>query len=118
MNSISDTELLQKIKELKESVDNLTNLTITLTKLVQKVGKLSNATAKSLHLIPVSEEEEKILQITQRKNIQIAAKVNDDLNKIEKKPDADEEYVPFSTTEELFGDVLGDDLLSTPKKGE
>ena len=42
---------------------------------------------KVLHLVPVTEKEEKAIQILQRKNMTVAVKVNDELNVMENKTD-------------------------------
>lgn len=88
-----------------------------LSKLHKKVDKLTTLVtkiAKTLHLIPVTEKEERDLQLTQRNNLQIAAKVTNDLNAMENKPD-ETQYPLFSqrsySTAELFSDVLADDFL-------
>lgn len=69
--------------------------------------------AKALHLIPVTEKEERDIQIQQRKNLSQAAKVNDDLNAMENK---DVDSPPtldtlFTSKEEIYNDILGDDFL-------
>lgn len=69
--------------------------------------------AKALHLIPVTEKEERDIQIQQRKNLSQAAKVNDDLNAMENK---DIDSPPtldtlFTSKEEIYNDILGDDFL-------
>lgn len=83
-----------------------------LTKKVDKLLNINTKIAKALHLIPVSEKEERDIQLTQRTNLQTAAKVNDDLNAMENKTES--EHV--SIFEEVavgsvFGDVLADDFL-------
>ena len=65
-------EILQYLSKIDKKLDRILNL---LTKI-----------AKTLHLLPVTEKEERDIQLTQRKNLTQAAKVNDDLNKMENKP--------------------------------
>jgi hypothetical protein len=85
-------------------------------KLDKKIDKLSNTVnkiAKTLHLIPVTEKEERELQLLQRTNLQIAAKVNEDLNAMTPKNTAESASI-FSIYEQpqnLYGDVVADDLL-------
>ena len=87
-----------------------------LTKIDKKLDKILNLQtkiAKALHLIPVTEKEERDIQIQQRKNLSQAAKVNDDLNAMENKnidspPTLDD---LFNSKETIFDDVLGDDFL-------
>lgn len=95
-------------------MDNI-ELTESLDKLHKKLDKLLNITtkvAKTLHLIPVTEKEERAIQILQRKNLEIAAKVNDELNAMENKLDV-ETYSMFDDfdTGTIFEDVLADDFL-------
>lgn len=88
-----------------------------LLKLHKKVDKLNNLVtkiAKTLHLIPVTEKEERDIQILQRTNLQTAAKVNDDLNALEDRPDSSTRSIfsqPEYSAAELFNDVLADDFL-------
>ena len=87
-----------------------------LTKIDKKLDKILNMQtkiAKALHLIPVTEKEERAIQIQQRKNLEQAAKVNDDLNAMENKdidspPTLDTLY---NSKYDIFEDVLGDDFL-------
>lgn len=87
-----------------------------LTKIDKKLDKILNMQtkiAKALHLIPVTEKEERAIQIQQRKNLEQAAKVNDDLNAMENK---DIDSPPtldtlFTSKEEIYNDILGDDFL-------
>lgn len=96
-------EDLEIIQELSTKLDNL-------TKQVAKLLNINTKIAKVLHLLPVTEKEEKALQILQRKNLQIAAKVNDELNDMENKT-VDEYTEDFKFEGSIFGDVLGDDFL-------
>lgn len=93
-----------------EAIQELSNKLDTLTKQVSKLLNINTKIAKTLHLIPVTEKEERALQILQRKNLQIAAKVNDELNDMENK--LNDDYVEdFKFEGSVFGDVLGDDFL-------
>jgi hypothetical protein len=88
-----------------------------LVKLHKKVDKLNNIVtkiAKTLHLIPVTEKEERDIQILQRTNLKIAAKVNDDLNAMENRPDNSVQSIfsqPEYSENDLFSAVLADDFL-------
>lgn len=91
-------EILQYLSKIDRKQDRILNL---LTKI-----------AKTLHLLPVTEKEERDIQLTQRKNLTQAAKVNDDLNKMENKPSESQQGLELYTTpQEVYGDVLGDDFL-------
>lgn len=91
-------EILQYLSKIDKKQDRILNL---LTKI-----------AKTLHLLPVTEKEERDIQLTQRKNLSQAAKVNDDLNKMENKPSESQQSLELYTTpQEVYGDILGDDFL-------
>lgn len=91
-------EILQYLSKIDKKQDRILNL---LTKI-----------AKTLHLLPVTEKEERDIQLTQRKNLAQAAKVNDDLNKMENKPSESQQSLELYTTpQEVYGDILGDDFL-------
>ena len=91
-------EILQYLSKIDKKQDKILNL---LTKV-----------AKTLHLLPVTEKEERDIQLLQRKNLAQAAKVNDDLNKMENKPSESQQKLELYTTpQEVYGDVLGDDFL-------
>lgn len=102
---------MDEIREIMEQINS------RLSKIERKIDRNTNLLtkiAKVLHLIPVTEKEEREFQITQRTNLQIAAKVNDDLDQMsDSQPE--ERFSPFSqynvTDQDIFGDVLADDYL-------
>ena len=81
---------LQKLEKLERAVSKLTNL--------------QTRFSKALHLLPVTEKEERDIQLMQRRNLEQAAKVNDDLNKM---------LVPQEETveeeENVYVGILGND---------
>lgn len=81
-------------------------------KTVSKILSINTKIAKTLHLIPVTEKEERDIQILQRKNLEIAAKVNDELNSMENKTEDPSESLFDSIQGNVFNDVLGDDFLN------
>lgn len=100
----NNTEILEFLAKLDKKVDRLTN---TVTKI-----------AKTLHLIPVTEKEERDLQIMQRTNLGIAAKVSADLDALSPKQDESDTsylksvYAAFSQPADIFSDVVADDYLT------
>lgn len=98
-----DTDkILQELSKLHKKMDKILNLQ---TKI-----------AKTLHLIPVSEKEERELQIQQRKNLEVAAKVTGDLDAMSKKeddyiPNSLYDYIIQSSSDDVYGDVIADDFL-------
>ncbi len=64
---------------------------------------------KALHLLPVTEEEERQIQIRQRESMKQSDKILEELDKMENiKQDIKEE--PFATKDEIFSDILGNDF--------
>lgn len=64
---------------------------------------------KVLHLLPVTEEEERQIQIRQRESMKQSDKILEELDKMENiKQDIKEE--PFATKDEIFSDILGNDF--------
>lgn len=100
MNEIQ--ELLELMKKLDKKVDKLTNI-------VTKI-------AKTLHLIPVTEKEERDIQLLQRKNLALAAKVSEDLDEMSPKDeshgDVSIQSLYSNGLEDIFGDVVADDYLT------
>jgi hypothetical protein len=99
-------------------LDNNTEIIELLTALNKKVDKLTNIdtkVGKALHIIAVSEKEERDIQLLQRNNLKLAAKVSEELAALSPKPDTNTPEILsiFDNFEknELFGDVLGDDYL-------
>ena len=89
-----------------------------LAKLDKKVDKLTNLTtkiAKTLHLVPVTEKEEREIQLLQRKNLGVAAKVSaelDDMLPKSENPTPSSLFDIYGNSDvDVFGDVLGDDFL-------
>ena len=94
-------ELLDVLKKLDKKIDRLTNL----------VTKIS----KTLHLVPVTEKEERELQLLQRSNLNLAAKVSAELDEMSPRDPADgDESIGalFSKMGDVFGDVIADDYLT------
>lgn len=92
--------------EISEKIDKL-------SRKIDKLVTLNTKIAKSLHLLPVTEREERELQLLQRTNMQLAAKVNDDLNSL---IPVSEEISQLSVgnldISEIYADVLGEEYLS------
>ena len=100
-----NTEVLNTLKLLNKKVDKLTNI-------VTKMGK-------ALHLITVTEKEEREIQLLQRNNMSQTAKVAEELAAMLPKEESQtpEMLSIFDNFEhaELFGDVLGDDFIGGVK---
>lgn len=97
--------------EITDEIANLNAKIDKLTKSVEKLLNINTKIAKTLHLLPVTEKEERDMQIIQRKNLAMAAKVNDELNAMENKEELDEYAEVFSIGDNVFSDVIADDFL-------
>lgn len=100
-------EVLGYLDKLNKKIDKLTNI-------VTKMGK-------TLHLVPVTEAEERSIQILQRSNLATAAKVSSELDAMAPPPEREipEMLSIFDSFDnpELFKDVLGDDYLGGTSNG-
>lgn len=87
-----------------------------LNKKLDKILSINVKIAKALHLIPVSEKEERAIQILQRKNLATAAKVNDELNVMENKSVEDDSVLGINnilseSRAEIYSDIIGSDFI-------
>ena len=101
------------IEELSEILTQNVEVLTQLTKKIDKLVTLNTKIAKSLHLIPVTEKEEREIQLLQRSNLKLAAKVNEDLASLE--PPAETfSQLTMGTLEiaGVFSDVLGSDYFT------
>lgn len=85
-----------------------------LTEIVKKQDKiLSQQTKimKALHLLPVTEKEERALQIQQRESAGIALKVAQDLADMAgEKPAAPNSLTALLEAEDAYAGIIGDDI--------
>lgn len=78
-----------------------------------KILHMLTVVLKAMHLLPINEKEEKAIQLAQRKNATVIAKVNDELNALSKT-----EPLPDSlglhnldVDKDVYNGILGDDIL-------
>ena len=101
----NDIELKVLLEQFSSNLDKL-------SKKVDKMLTLNTKIAKSLHLIPVTEKEEREIQLLQRTNLQLAAKVNDDLNAMTPNEDSLHQLsIGAIQISDVFSDALADDYL-------
>lgn len=86
-------------------------------KKLDKILKLTTTIAKTLHIVPVSEKEEREIQILQRKNAATIQKVQEEIAELEQQPTDSEETLSFdklfeASQDEIYGDIIGDDIRS------
>lgn len=96
-------------------MDNNKSTDELLTEVVKKLDKLlaiNTKIAKCLHLLPVTEKEEREIQLLQRKNLALAAKVNEELSAMEE-PREELGQLSLGSLEVkgIFSDVLGSEYM-------
>lgn len=79
-------------------------------KCMKALEKKLDLTLKALNLVKVTPEEARKIQLQQRENMAVQAKVNAELDDMENKDKGEPELV-FNTPQDIYGDVLGDDIL-------
>ena len=79
-------------------------------KCMKVLEKKLDLTLKALNLVKVTPEEARKIQLQQRENMAVQAKVNAELDAMENK-DKDEPELVFNTPQDIYADVLGDDIL-------
>jgi hypothetical protein len=93
-----------------ENHDNSTEIVEKMFKCMKALEKKLDLALKALNLVKVSPEEAKKIQLQQRENMATQAKVNAELDDMENK-DKDKPELVFNTPQDIYGDVLGDDIL-------
>lgn len=101
---MDNEEILQKLSNIDKKLDKILNLT---TKI-----------AKTLHLLPVTEKEERDIQLLQRKNLATAAKITNELDAMENKESEDAtitgnvfDFISNASDNEVLSDIIGEDYL-------
>ena len=114
LNSL--TILVNIIGEVMENEEILQYLS-KLDKKCDKILTMQTKIAKALHLLPVTEKEERAIQIQQRTNLNQAAKVSAQLDEMENKSsdssnDASLGVNLFNAEKEVvYEDIIGNDVF-------
>lgn len=99
--------------------EEILQLLSKIDKKCDKILTMQTKIAKALHLLPVTEKEEREIQIQQRKNLSQAAKINAELDNMENKGQEDDasllniDIYAESKINEVYADLIGDDILSS-----
>ena len=93
-----------------ENHDVSTELVEKMFKCMKALEKKLDLALKALNLVKVTPEESKKIQLQQRENMTVQAKVNAELDDMENK-DTDKPELVFNTPQDIYADVLGDDIL-------
>lgn len=98
------------------SNEELGQLMSKIDKKLDKVLKMTTTIAKALHLVTVSEKEEREIQLLQRKNAAVMQKIQEEMANLEEKPKDSNDILSFSalTTAneaEIYADIIGNDII-------
>ena len=100
---MENEEILQQLSNLNKKTDKILRLVTTI--------------AKTLHIVPVSEKEERDIQLLQRKNAAVMQKIQEELAKLEEVPEQVSNSLSLidlfdANTEAIYEDIIGDDFIS------
>jgi len=96
--------------------EEILQLLSKIDKKLDKVLKMTTTIAKTLHIVPVSEKEEREILLLQRKNAATMQKVQEEIASLEEKPKEDETSLSFgdllnANEAEIYNDIIGDDFI-------
>lgn len=98
MPDAENDEILEELNKIERKLD--------------KILSLNTKIAKVLHLIPITEKEEKAFQIQRANNLNISKKVYDELEQFKKPVESIDNTDPFYfSNKDLFSDIVGNDFL-------
>lgn len=100
---MSDEEIIQLLSNIDKKQD--------------KILRIVTVIAKALHLMPVSEKEERDIVLIQRKNAAVMQKIQEEMAMYEEKPKDETNTLSFEkimneTKAEVYSDVIGSDIIS------
>lgn len=98
------------------SNEEIGQLLSKIDKKLDKTLKMVTVVAKALHLVPVSEKEEREIQLQQRKNAATMQKIQEEFANLETKEESKEDTLSFdsllnASEGEIYGDVIGEDYI-------
>lgn len=85
-----------------------------------KILKLVTTIAKTLHIVPVSEKEEREIQLLQRKNAYTMQKIQEEIANLEDTSEQAQNFLSISdlftaTKADVYEDVIGTDFIAKEK---
>jgi len=103
---MENEEILQYLSKMDKKLDKILKLTTTI--------------AKTLHIVPVNEKEEREIQVLQLKNAGIIKKVQDELAELTETKDDSNDTLSimdlFNASEaDVYGDIIGEDYIQGEK---
>lgn len=104
------------VNETSEISPEVLKLFEKLEKKVDKLLNLNTKIAKTLHLVPVTEKEERAIQIMRERNAQQAYKVDEERRDFKNEEDTDLPAPSLETfqqmsIQDIYSDVLTDDMF-------
>ncbi|MBO5710708.1 MAG: hypothetical protein J6R62_04220 [Rikenellaceae bacterium] len=104
------------INETSEISPEVLKLFEKLEKKIDKLLNLNTKIAKTLHLVPVTEKEERAIQIMRERNAQQAYKVDEERRDLKNEEDTDIPAPSLETfqqmsIQDIYADVLTDDMF-------
>lgn len=104
------------VNETSEISPEVLKLFEKLEKKVDKLLNLNTKIAKTLHLVPVTEKEERAIQIMRERNAQQAYKVDEERRDFKNEEDTDLPAPSLETFQQMsiqdvYSDVLTDDMF-------
>ena len=107
MKVMENTEFEQLLSKIDKKLD--------------KVLKLTTTIAKTLHIVPVSEKEEREIQLLQRKNAATMQKIQEEIANLEEKPSTPDNTLNFgslfnASEADIYSDIIGEDYIMQEDK--
>lgn len=94
------------------SFDDICKKLNAVEKKLDKLLNINTRVAKALHLLPVTEKEEREIQIQQRTNLKLAADVSYALDEMQNKNQVSDNGSLTEFVKDVYIDVIGDDFLA------
>lgn len=99
--------------------EEFSQLMSKIDKKLDKILNMQTKIAKALHLIPVTEKEERALQLQQRNNFAIQTKVSEDLDAMENKSENQNLFSIHNligdSLYDTYSDIIGTDYITEDK---
>ena len=94
------------------SVDDICKKLNAIEKKLDKLLNINTRVAKALHLLPVTEKEEREIQIQQRTNLKLAADISYALDEMQNKNQVSDNGSLTEFVKDVYIDVIGEDFLA------
>lgn len=97
--------------------EEILQLLSKMDKKLDKILKIDTMIAKTLHIIPVSEKEEREIQLLQRKNAATMQKVQEEFAALEENKERSNSFLGIedlmsASKAEVYDDIIGEDYIT------